>query len=43
MKIELAKEIKLPSAALGLSNIQESKDLLVSCFDGTVLKLDPAA
>ena len=39
-KIELTKEIKLPSAALGLSTISGSEDLLVSCFDGTVLKLD---
>ena len=41
MKIELAKEIKIPSAALGLSTIQKSNDLLVSCFDGSVLKLNP--
>ena len=41
MKIELAKEIKIPSAALGLSTIQKSHDLLVSCFDGSVLKLSP--
>ena len=42
MKIELKKEIKLPSAAFGLSAIPASDHLLVSCFDGTILHLNPA-
>lgn len=41
MKLELKKEIKLPTAALGLSSIPQSNQVLVSCFDGSVLKLDP--
>ncbi|MGA0408636.1 MAG: WD40 repeat domain-containing protein, partial [Limisphaerales bacterium] len=41
MKLELLKEIKLPTAALGLSSLDQSTDLLVSCFDGSVLRVNP--
>ena len=41
MKWELEKEIKLPTAALGLSTLPHSESLLVSCFDGSVLRVDP--
>ncbi|MBT5928271.1 MAG: hypothetical protein HOH33_16840, partial [Verrucomicrobia bacterium] len=40
MKIELNKEIKLPSAALGVCEIPGEDHLLVSCFDGSILKLN---
>ena len=40
MKWELEKEIKLP-AALGLSTLPHSESLLVSCFDGSILRVDP--
>ena len=33
MKWELEKDIKLPTAALGLSTLPHSESLLVSCFD----------
>ena len=41
MKINLKKEIKLPTAALGLSTIPQSKHLLTSCLDGSVILMDP--
>ena len=41
MKLSLSKEIKLPTAALGLSSIPKSNHVLVSCFDGSILHLDP--
>ena len=41
MKWELEKEIKLPTAALGLSTLPHSESLLVSCFDGSILRVDP--
>lgn len=41
MKLKIKKEIKLPTAALGLSSIPHSHRLLISCFDGAVLLLDP--
>jgi len=41
MKWELEKEIKLPTAALGLSTLPHSESLLVSCFDGSVIRVDP--
>ncbi len=40
MKIGLKKEITLPTAALGLTCIPGKSELLVSCFDGTILKVN---
>lgn len=41
MKLNLNKEIKIPTAALGISTIPQSRRLLVSCFDGSVVLVDP--
>ena len=41
MKIELHKEIKLPTAALSLTTLPSEPSILVGCFDGSVLKVDP--